>query len=243
MAEAGFKPVSGSMQRWVKTALVLFALAGFACSEQLVEPDEKRLGTDFFPLEKGLYWEYKVNLTTYTLLDSSTSIFFLKESVADTFTDLAGDLAFKLERFTRYSEADPWVRDSVWSVRKDTYKVVKTENNTSFVKLVFPMREGTSWNGNAFNTRPEETFVAQNLDADLLVGDSTFANTVTIVQREVPDTLVFQDVRREYFARGIGLVKKEYIQLSYCSLPECFGQKQVDSGRKLFMDLVANGKE
>ncbi len=229
----------------------LFNISGFfvlvatlcACREQAVDPDPSRLGVDFFPIENGMYWEYEVDLTTYNLLDSVSSHFFLKEVVADSFTDLSGDHSYMLERFVKYAEADEWELDSVWTARVDIYKAVKTENNVAYVKMVFPVEEGTSWNGNALNARQEERYQARNLGVDLAVGDSTFANTLTVVQREVLDTLVFHDVRREYYARGVGLIKKEFIQLNYCSSPECFGQRQVDSGRRYYMYLVANGKE
>lgn len=237
-------PASDNMQKLSKiTGLCIVLALFFGCRDQSIDPDTSRLGINFFPIEKGMFWEYEVKLTTYNLLDSLPAHFFLKEVVADSFTDLSGATTYKLERFVRDKEAEEWERDSVWTARVTTYQAVRIENNMAFVKLAFPLREGNTWNGNVLNTKEEENYEAKNLDASLQVGDSTFSNTVTIVQSEVLDTLVFQDVRREYYAREIGLIKKEYIQLNYCSSPECFGLKQIDSGKRLYMDLVANGKE
>lgn len=205
-------------------------------------PDTSRLGADYFPMEKGLWWEYEVDLTTYNLLDSIPQHFFLREVVADTFTDLSGNTAFRLERFSRPDAAAEWELDSVWTARVSASQAVRIENNVPFIKLTFPLAEGKEWNGNALNNRGEESYVVKSLGASLEVGDTTYANTLTIVQQDIPDTLVFQDMRFEYFAREIGLVKKEYIQLKYCSTEECFGQKTIDSGRKLYMELVAHGK-
>lgn len=244
MAVAGYTPASDSMRTPFKQPVLWMLLGALAsCREQSVEPDTARLGTDFFPMETGLYWEYEVDLTTYNLLDSVSSHFFLREVVADSFGDLSGGISYKLERFVRETEEDEWERDSVWTARLNTYQAVRVENNVPYVKLSFPLREGKSWNGNVLNSRQEESYQARNLGAEIEAGDSLYSNTVTILQREVPDTIVFYDVRREYFARNTGLIKKEYIQLNYCTSQECFGQRQIDSGRKLLMELVANGKE
>ena len=206
-------------------------------------PDTSRSGTDYFPIEKGLYWDYEVDLTTYNLLDSMPSHFFLREVVADTFTDLSGGLSYRLERLTRDSEDLEWELDSVWTARVSPGQAVRTENNIQFIKLTFPLAEGKQWNGNALNNRGEESYRVEGLGLSMQVGDTTYDGTLVVVQREILDTLVFRDIRKEYYARGIGLVKKEFIQLNYCSTEECFGQQQIDSGRKLYMELVAYGKD
>lgn len=218
-------------------------MVAFGCQEEFIVPDTSRSGTDYFPIEKGLYWDYEVDLTTYNLLDSMPSHFFLRETVTDTFTDLSGGISFRLERLTRHSEDFEWELDSVWTARVSPSQAVRIENNIPFIKLTFPLAEGKQWNGNALNNRGEESYKVEGLGLNLQVGDTTYEGTLGVVQREILDTLVFRDIRKEYYARGIGLVKKEFIQLNYCSTEECFGQQQIDSGRKLYMELVAYGKD
>ncbi len=218
-------------------------LLAISCQEETIVPDNSRLGTDFFPMEKGLFWEYEVNLTTYNLLDSLPLHYFLREVVADTFTDLSGQTSFRLERFSRDTASVAWELDSVWTARVSATQVVRTENNVPFIKLTFPLAEGKQWNGNTLNNRGTEPYTINSLGGSLELGDTTFNNTLVVLQKEVLDTIVFQDVRREYFASEVGMVKKEFIQLNYCSSEECFGQKIIDSGRKLRMELVAYGKE
>jgi len=224
-------------------ALWVLLVAATSCQEETIVPDTSRLGAVFFPMEKGLFWEYQVDLTTYNLLDSVPSYYFLREVVADTFTDLSGQLSYRLERFSRETAGEEWQLDSVWTARLSATQAVRVENNVPFIKLTFPLAEGKQWNGNALNNRGEEVYKVEGLGTALELADTTFDNTLTIVQREVMDTIVFQDVRREYFAKEVGLVKKEFIQLNYCSAEECFGQKIVDSGRRLYMELVTYGKE
>lgn len=214
----------------------------FGCQEESIVPDTSRSGADYFPMEKGLYWDYEVDLTTYTLLDSLPSRFFLRETVADTFTDLSGSLSYRLERFTRDLAEMEWELDSVWTARVSTSQAVRIENNIPFIKLTFPVAEGKQWNGNALNNRGVESYSIKGLGRSLEAGDTTYENSLSVIHSEVLDTLVFQDIRKEYYVEGIGLVKKEFIQLNYCSTEECFGQQQIDSGRKLYMELVAYGK-
>jgi len=244
LAAAGYNLVSSNMQRQFKpSALWLLFAVLWGCREETVAPNDARSGMNYFPMEKGNWWEYEVDLTTYNLLDSTYSHFFLREVVADTFTDLSGGTSYRLERLVRETEAQEWELDSVWTARLTTTQAIRTENNVPFIKLVFPLAEGKEWNGNAINARGQELYKASSIGSLLSIGDLNYENTITITQREVPDTLVFQDVRREYFAADIGLIKKEFIQLNYCTTEDCFGQKQIDSGRKLYMEITGHGKE
>ncbi len=66
--------------------------------------------------------------------------------------------------------------------------------------------------------------------------DTTFANTVKVVQRYEVNAIE-QDDRQEVYAQGVGLIYKRVIDYEYCSNPRTQGNCEVGSG------FVINGRK
>ncbi|MEL6539065.1 MAG: hypothetical protein AAFQ98_26850, partial [Bacteroidota bacterium] len=61
--------------------------------------------------------------------------------------------------------------------------------------------------------------------------DSTFLQTITVIQSNNRDTLEQQNFIEEVFAADIGLVLRQSFQFRYCNEDSCFGQQIVEVGR------------
>jgi hypothetical protein len=57
-----------------------------------------------------------------------------------------------------------------------------------------------------------------------------YPKTMKVIQNDFTDAIVGRDERSEIYARNIGLIEKEVIQLEYCTTPGCLGQQKVDKG-------------
>lgn len=136
-----------------------------------------------------------------------------------------------------------WVSLDTWSVRRDGNTFVVAEGNTSFVKLIAPIEEGGKWDGNAFNTMDKDEYVARDVGKPFAVDDQTFDNTITVEQESNEDPIVFHDVRREVYAREVGLIYKKVVQLKYCTTNECLGLQRIDEGIELEMRIVDYGTQ
>jgi hypothetical protein len=198
---------------------------------------------DYFPLETGLYRIYNVTEQRFFLNGApTTQTYQLREVITDSHLDLANGTAFRIERYRRGSEKDAWQADSVSSVRISDDQLIKTDNNISYIKLVFPVSEQIQWNGNAYNSLGKDDYLIRNTNQPLNVLNQVFAETATVIQQN-DSTLVNQDKRLEVYARNVGLIYKEKIQLQFCSSsPSCVGKARIDYGIRQYFRLQSFGK-
>ncbi len=214
--------------KYIFYCLVVLVAAG--CSRQ-IEPNFDDFGYNYFPLNVGDFRVYQVEQITFRGIDVGTDSldFQLREHVVDSFINQAGGVSYKVERSTRLLPTDPWVLDSVWTARRDEVRAVSTENNTPFIKLVFPISEGKTWDGNKLNNAPctndlglsdslycdayEMVSIRENFELDTMV----FENTITVIQQDSRDPLFItsDDVRKEVYQLDVGLVYKESFVVNY----------------------------
>lgn len=218
-------------------ALLLF----LASCDSTVDPDLLEPGYAFFPTEPGSYREYAVVEINYRNTgEIDTLRFLLREETGQPDT-IAGDVIFPLRRLSRADSTVTWELDSVWSFRRTATQAVQTENNQPFVKLVFPVEEGKTWDGNAFNTRDAEQYEMVNLNQGFNQNSLSFARTVTVIQDDLNDPITGQNLRSEIFAENVGLVTRESSILEFCTDPDCLGQQIIEIGRTYQQRLYAYG--
>lgn len=221
--------------------LAIVPVAFWACDPTVETPDPERLGYDFFPLETGQYTVYDVRQITYRLASiPDTQRFQLKETVADTFTDLSGQPAFRIHRLVRASTNAQWRLDSVWTAKRTAYAAIRQENNAQFVRLSFPPREKLAWNGNIYNSLPPETYEIRDFDRPLRTTDTLFRQTLKVFQKE--DSSGVANIRRvDTYARGVGLIRKVNLNVRYDQRD--FGSGQIESGTDYLQQISGYGKQ
>lgn len=222
--------------------LLLIGSILISCSESQIVSDSDRLGLNYFPLEVGNYRIYDVVETRYTVLETTTNTYELKESVADSNYNSGGNLQFIIHRSTRVDESEPWKLDSIWTAQKSTSIAVLTENNIPFVKLSFPIEHESEWDGNRLNTLGSEIYWYNAELPDTILFEVPFQNIVKVVQNDRGEDFLGVENRSETFAPDVGMIVKESTILEYCQT-ECEFEKQIQSGRELVMTLKAYGKE
>ena len=232
----------------------LLALLFWTCTSN----DELAIKDDstYFPLHVGSYFIYDIEETTYSVINGQEDLFYqLKMALVDSFQNNTGGITYVMHRSTRNNPATIFEYLDTWSARIESTQLVVNEGNLAFIKLVFPIGIGRTWNGNALN----------NLEGDDPCGDNgtilcdlykieaigvpfefngeSLVETIEVVQNNNMDVIVKQDVRKEIYARNIGLVYKESSILNYCTVGSCIGQQQIDDGYKLKQTLVEYGKD
>lgn len=210
---------------------ILFFLFSFSvlfttsCESETEAVDESTFGYDFFPVVVGKSWTYRsdsiVLFSGGTKRDTLQS--YILEVVGDTFTDAAGNLAFKLNRFFKRNEADAWTTLNTWTTSIDKTMAIRTEENIRQVKLVFPIKKGLRWNGNVF-LNEDLTVDVGGEPITLYKGWSPRMEQIDqpfdFKGEQVPSIFVnvakdntilnFRDVT-EYYGKGIGLLKREMV--------------------------------
>lgn len=207
--------------------LVLF----WSCTDNL-QDIALDTGYDFYPLERSMHWLYEVEEVNFDAFGGDTTHYFLEERIGDSLIAPSGEVRYFLERY-RGEDSLNMKLDSIWTVQKFQNSLVVTENNLSIVKLTFPVELGKSWNGNAYNSKDERLFYYEN---------GTDLDEVKVVISDIPQNLVNQDERYEVYQRGVGLVRKNHITLSFCSVNCSSELGEIQSGRILKQQLISYGK-
>jgi hypothetical protein len=174
-------------------------------------------GTGYYPIEPGNTWIFQVDTVAYTFAgDTLPGRYFIKEVLGDTLYFQEGRPVFRLEIYRTADTARGWVIDSVWSIRKDPDKIIRTENNRPYVVLKFPLREGSRWDGNQFNTLQDSNsvfwYTAQNLGQSYGFGNDFFPG-VEVIQK-IDSNCINNSTFREIYLKNIGPVyrKKAFLQ-------------------------------
>ena len=108
-------------------------------------------------------------------------------------------------------------------------QALRVENGATWVKLQFPTYEGTRWNGNVFNTQPEQTYQITALNKAVKTSFGTYDKTLTVVQQN-DSTLLSLRRSQEIYAENIGLIQRERTFVRYCGTPDCRGKGIIDYG-------------
>jgi hypothetical protein len=220
--------------------IVLSACLGGEDEENLIYDR----GDQYFPLQKGYYRIYDVEDTEYFLVGAPvTSRYYIKELLADSVLNQQQEISWILERYRKENEMETWKLDSIWTVRKTERNLIVDPGNRPLVKLIYPVKPGSAWDGNAFNGMETDEYLFKEVKRNVEVCNSIFEETIMVEQENNPDTLLRRDKRLEIFAKNVGMIYKETVLLKYCQEIECLGQGQIDYGRIYRACLVKFGNE
>ena len=197
----------------------------------------------YFPLETGRYIVYAVTEELYSLSAPPTKATYqLKEQIGPSYTDASGQTAYQIVRFYRLNDQSVWQPDSIWSARRTRTEALRTENGQTTVRMLFPVYDQQSWDGNRYNTLGTDNFALRNIHQPFRVLTNTFARTVSVIQQD--STLLDQHKRMEVYAYDIGMVYQEITKFQYCSAtPGCIGKAQIDYGSRQLYQALFYGKE
>lgn len=239
---------------WV-TLLVVMA----GCTEPAA-PDPAMMGYQYYPLAVGDYRIYHVTDIRIQFDKADTSRYQVREIVKSSFLDQTNALNYRIERSKRPNSSSRWDADSVFVVSKSLTNVILTKDNTKRVKLVFPVKNGKTWLGDAYNsigdfenidqTEPKEpyTYTAVGepftLDAAQLVYNTTalhFDTTATVIQGEPKRDIIAIDDRKEVYAAGVGLVYRLFYRALLCG-EETGCSSYIKDGNERHEVLMEHGK-
>jgi hypothetical protein len=211
-----------------------------ACSkekEQLTSPPL----SDYFPLQVGKYIEYRLDSTVLTPFGTGfvTRSYRAKDVVDAEITDNRGRKGYRIYRYlTDTAGVSPYRNAATYmAIPNGTDWVEYIDNNLRFMKLRWPIRPATQWQGNSFiadalgsSSNPvvqyyaDWTYEYDSIGAPYTLLGKTYDSTVLVRQRDetIPEgpltpTTTFQqrDFSEERYAKGIGLIYKNFLHYEW----------------------------
>jgi hypothetical protein len=190
------------------------------------QEDVPDAGNDYFPTTTGLTRIYQVDSIYWDDFNNTndTVSYQVREIIAGTYTDIQGRPTQRIERFLMDPVSGNWVIWKVWAANVTVTTAESDEDNTRFLKLVFPVHLNGKWNGNAFNASDSQTYELTSLDVPDAQGSLSFNNTLTVIQTD-DDNFVFRRYSEERYAKGVGLYFRQNIDVE-----KVFGTSTIKNG-------------
>ncbi|RQO31348.1 hypothetical protein DBR32_05130 [Taibaiella sp. KBW10] len=203
-----------------------------SCTKETQAPFDN---SNYLPLQKGKYILYDVDSIVHNDFNN-TSISYrsqMRYDVVDSFYDNQNRLTYTVNVMWRRNSADAFIPKDVIQVTKTKTAVEWVQTNVRLTKMVFPVVEGTAWNGNSFVSTLDPqldeyqvdkygwNYKYANVGSSFDPGNNPFYNTVTVnevdASTNTPNGDVYADrnYSQEIYAYGIGLVYKERIYWTY----------------------------
>jgi hypothetical protein len=229
--------------------IILIFITLTACQNDDISPEKIEVGLDYYPISVGNFWTFRVDTTSFLFSgDTTKGSFYLKEKITDSLYRQEGSMVYRLEISKGPTSTGPWVIDSVWAIRNDKDKIIRTENNRPIVRLQFPLREGSSWDGNIFNPLQDSTtffrFRVKNLDKSATYKGDEIAS-VQVIEKIDSNCINKSSFFEVYFKNvGPGYRKKSFVQYNQSVEDPCSRPIPViEIGYEKTYTLVENGIE
>lgn len=191
-----------------------------ACTKKKVPASNTLLGLDYYPKTKGKFIEYDVDSTVYIEIPKSSIQYKyrIKEKIADSYLDNEGQPAIRLERYikkyssTKPYDSIPYTIKEVWMVNATDKSIQIVEGNVRYTKLIFPVQESASWDGNAKNTIGEWQYTYDYIDKAETINNKSLNSVLLVKQYFLPTEISYKSYNEKY-AKGIGLVYRQIIDV------------------------------
>lgn len=192
-----------SLLKYFTLVLSLFIIASCG-KDNDAEPFDDR--SDYYPVDVGYEWIFDVVQINKTISSDDTLTYQMREEIHELISESFGEKLYTLYRYTREDAAQEWALDSVWTlVQHDDY-IVKRENNVGFQKLVFPVENGSTWDGNTWNINEEQAYNVDYVDTQAEINGVQYTETMFVNEFENVN-LILSQKQHEIYARNIGLVE------------------------------------
>ena len=191
-----------------KLAPLLILLFLFSCKKN-TETGGNNLdqGYAFAPTDSGYTWVYRIDSISFD--DNTQKIdtfhFYLKEKIIGKVSDQNNKNHMIVERMVRANDTANWLpRSNVYLLRTEN-NLQRVEENIRVVKMVFPIGNTQSWNGNMYNNMGWQAFYLHNIGSDFNNGDTIFGNTISI-QEDYADNAIEEILIESVYTRNVGLI-------------------------------------
>jgi hypothetical protein len=212
-----------------KLFIIATILMFFSC-KKVEQLDVVRV-SELYPLAVGKSFIYRLDSTQPSSFGASlvTKSFLAKDSVDGAFIDAVGKRSYRIYRYLRdTAQTKPWAFAATYSAHFDSTNVEFVDNSLRFIKLANPVSFNTTWKGNVLiNTvLPSPYYFLDNWNYSYESIDEpfttpqgiTYDHTYTVFQEDMQTPAVFspgqynaKSYSKEVYAKGIGLVYKEFL--------------------------------
>ncbi|MGB0430758.1 MAG: hypothetical protein ACPGLV_09810 [Bacteroidia bacterium] len=187
------------------------------------EPDDlNKAELNYFPLEPGSWYVYRVDSIDYLTRPYDTIRFWIREAIRPEVNSIDGNEYNQIHVFKKYNWQDDWERIRTDYARVDEEGAYRYAENIFYIKQTYPPAINVEWNSTPYNDVSElydnqidfdETYYVGVNDYRIL-GESGYDSTLNVELFSQYDLINRIDFRERY-ANHIGLYRKFELNAEY----------------------------
>ncbi len=195
---------------------------------------------DYFPLQVGKYITYNLDSTVFINFGQTEVVnHYQAQDVVDAqITDNLGRPAFRIIRYLRTDSTQPWTPNNVFMAVPTKNSLEYVENNLRYLKLMLPIQQGFSWNGNSYivddpfaNYQFSDVtlmdgwnYTYDSVGVPLTINSLNIDSTITVDEIDeflgqdpsIPGTQFAEKTYSiEKYGKGIGLIYRDFLHWEY----------------------------
>ncbi len=173
-------------------------------------------GAEFYNYAPGDVRDYWVDSQAYEWTSGNLLKyhFLLREKVMDTFTDLAGNLALRVEQYLSRDTGRSYQFYKLQSIVIDKYGMQKVEDNQRYVKMSIPIKLKRKWDGNIYNDLGAKEYKYTGVGVSYANDFLASKDCVEVTQQD-DSTLISRDLQQEVYGKNFGLFYKYAKSIQY----------------------------
>ena len=212
------------MQKTIKHLIIIATFLMLISCGSKTEPyiinDDSYL---YLPLKLNSEWTYQVDSTIFdnkgAVINDISRI--VTEKIIDKFIDETGTDNYLVEQ--NIYNGQNLIHSKLFTYISDDNKIIKSEDNLKFIKLIFPVKNGSYWDGNElFDSDNTIIYIAgepikmydlwnyryAEIDGQFTVNGVLYDDVVTVLQTDTENSIE-KRYSEEKFAKGKGLIYKK----------------------------------
>lgn len=205
------------MKKAIYLLFITVILFLFSCRKEEEKAPETKIGYNYAGLYERKFVIYDVDSTFYNVPFNIIQHhrFELKEWIESKYTDAEGNDAFRIVRYKKDTTISTnWIHQVVWNATINKLNYQKVEDNIRYVKLIFPIKEDKTWNGNSMNTLAQWDYEYESIHTPETIGGKSFDSVTTVTQFDDENiNLIQRQFYQEKFAVNVGMVYKRIIDI------------------------------
>jgi hypothetical protein len=179
---------------------------------------------EYLPIANGKYISYKYDSTFFANngIDKVKVSGFIREEIKELLDSNKTSKTYKIIKYWKRKVTDSWQISDVEKVIQEKERIIITDENLPFIRLVTPLVENNQWLGNSlFNNDLEIKIYGEpmkiynnwnykviGVKKSIKIDQKTFENC-TIISETDKTFALSKRVSISTYASGIGLIKRE----------------------------------
>lgn len=208
-----FKRVFKSHVRYV-IFLMVSVILFYTCQD---DGDElSSLGGEaYYPLRTGMVW---VDSMTKINIDAPIGLYdtikWVEKTTVDSISQASGKEKIYCTNYFYDTTLEKWTLDHVYWFERDDVSLIRFEQNLISLDMVFPLKEGTSWNTYAYSVQSDTSIrtVVNEINQPRSIKGEMY-DSALVLHHHIDSTLIYKYTNKSYYAKNIGLIYWDQVKI------------------------------